>query len=277
MTEYLKIPAVNWEDPDKASAYDQVPNWSPYFGEMIFNNIKLGKNMMALDIGFGTGYPLLELAQRLGPSAVVYGIDPWQAAIDRAKFKIRTFGIQNIEIVTGDAAAMPFSDEQFDLIVSNVGVNNFEDIDIVFQECYRVAKPKAQIAFTTNPVGHMQEFYTVYESVLNELGLVDCIDALKEHIHHRHSEYHLCKHLKKAGFTVMRTIPDQFSWRFVDGTAFLNCYHIGFGFLPSWKTIVPEDKLYMVFGAIEEKLNDIAESIGEFKVTVPVLYLECEK
>lgn len=277
MTEYLKIPATNWDDPNNASAYDQLPNWSPYFGEMIFNHIKLRKNMTALDIGFGTGYPLLELSQRLGPTAVVYGIDPWEAAIARAKFKSNTFGIKNIEIVSGDAAAMPFADAQFDLIVSNVGVNNFEALDTVFQECHRVAKPGAQIALTTNPAGHMQEFYTVYEAVLTELGMEDCIATLKAHIEHRHSEYHICKHLRKAGFTVMRTIQDQFSWRFVDGTAFLSCFHIVFGFLPSWKTIVPEDKLFPVFSAIEERLNEIAESVGEFKVTVPVLYIECKK
>ncbi len=57
MTEYLKIPATNWNDLDKASAYDQLPNWSPYFGEMIFKHINPRKNITALDFGVGTGYP----------------------------------------------------------------------------------------------------------------------------------------------------------------------------------------------------------------------------
>ena len=44
--------------------------------------------MTVLDVGFGTGFPLLELAQRLGKSATIYGIDPWEAAHERTHLKM---------------------------------------------------------------------------------------------------------------------------------------------------------------------------------------------
>jgi len=51
-----------------------------------------------LDIGFGLGFPMIEIALRLGDSSRVYGIDPWEAAIERTKSKIKICNVNNIEI-----------------------------------------------------------------------------------------------------------------------------------------------------------------------------------
>ncbi len=62
-------------------------------GSRLFEQIHLKKNITALDIGFGAGFPLTELAMRLGKSCTVYGIDPWEAAIVRTEEKLRHYGI----------------------------------------------------------------------------------------------------------------------------------------------------------------------------------------
>jgi arsenite methyltransferase len=62
--------------------YDELPLWSAPFGIKLLEEVPLRKNIRALDIGFGTGFPLLELAQQLGASSVVYGIDPWEEAVE---------------------------------------------------------------------------------------------------------------------------------------------------------------------------------------------------
>lgn len=36
---------------------------------------------------------------------------------------------------------MPFMSDTFDLIVSNLGINNFADPEACFRECARVLKP----------------------------------------------------------------------------------------------------------------------------------------
>ena len=47
------------------------------------------------DIGCGTGFTSLELAQRLGNESKIYCLDPWQAALDRLKEKAKYFNIKN--------------------------------------------------------------------------------------------------------------------------------------------------------------------------------------
>ena len=71
----------------------------------------------------------------------------------RIKSKIKIYGLKNVSVVQGDAADMPFEDDYFDLVVSNLGINNFKDFDKVLNELYRVTKPGGQLAFTTNPPG----------------------------------------------------------------------------------------------------------------------------
>src|SRR5512142_520418 len=107
MSDYLAF-QTDFNDPEVVSAYDEVPLWSAMFGQMLLEHVPLGHNRTVLDIGYGAGFPILELAQRLGVSSKVYGIDPWAAARQRAEIKARLWQVSNVELLTGDAAALPF-------------------------------------------------------------------------------------------------------------------------------------------------------------------------
>ena len=43
-------------------------------------------------MGCGTGFPLLELAERLGPDARLHGVDHWGPAMERLEAKNRGVG-----------------------------------------------------------------------------------------------------------------------------------------------------------------------------------------
>lgn len=276
MKEYLKKP-LDWNDPELVSVHDELSLWSAPFGLMLLDRVPLKPNIYALDVGFGTGFPLLELAQRLGASSTVYGIDPWTTPIQRVKQKINTLNIKNVKLVEGDAASMTFEDNFFDLIVSNLGINNFENIEAIFNECFRVAKPGGRIALTTNPKGHMEEFYQVLEVTMRELDLHPLLEKLETHINHRHSMEKVCRLLGKAGFKIVTTQQTSFSMRFLNGSAFLNHAFIRYGFLDAWKAIFPQQELNRVFTRLEKNLNAEAEKKKEFKLTIPMAYIEGEK
>ena len=55
------------------------------------------------------------------------GIDPWSAALTRAR-KRACRETANVT-ARGSAAAMPFAAATFDLIVSNLGLNSFDDVE----------------------------------------------------------------------------------------------------------------------------------------------------
>src|SRR4029453_6411254 len=113
--------------PELFSSYDEQPLWSAKFGLLLLAEVPFDDVATLLDVGCGTGFPLIELAERLGPDCRSHGIDPWLGALARAREKITTWGISNVTLHEGSAVAMPFPNNTFDLIVSNLGLNNFED------------------------------------------------------------------------------------------------------------------------------------------------------
>ena len=128
MQEYLKH-EVDTGDARLVSVIDELPLWSAPFGLRLLDAIQLKKNLKVLDVGCGLGFPLIELSQRLGESSQVYGIDPWKEALDRIKLKLQVYKIKNVELHDGYAEEMPYEDEYFDLIVSNNGINNVQDLE----------------------------------------------------------------------------------------------------------------------------------------------------
>lgn len=273
MTDYLRR-NNDYRNPDIASAFDELSLWSSYFGRVLLENIPYKKNITALDVGCGTGFPLIEMAQRFGKTCRLYGIDLWEEAIQRAEHKKSVYGLSNVEIIYADAARMPFEDDTFGLITCNLGINNMESPGAVLKECYRTAKPGCTIALTTNPEGHMKEFYYIYEIALKELKLESFIPALKEQSKHRGTPESVKEDLTGAGFTVVKTIEESFTIRYLDGTSMLNHFLTILGFLDGWRNILPSEKHEEVFAALEERLNILAEIKGELKMTIPILYIE---
>ena len=128
MQDYLAF-RLDLEDAEVVSAYDELPLWSAMFGLLLLAHLPLRRHTTVLDVGHGTGFPAIELAERLGSTCRVHGIDRWGMALNRARHKAQVRGVENVRLWQGDAAAMPFRDGEFDLVVSNLGINNFSDRD----------------------------------------------------------------------------------------------------------------------------------------------------
>ena len=277
MTDYLTH-HFDKDDPDLISAIDELPLWSAPFGLRLLETIKLKKIMKVLDIGCGLGFPLIELSQRLGKSSRVYGIDPWQKAIERARLKAKVYNISNVEIVEGSAEKMPFDNCFFDLIVSNNGINNVDDMQQTLRECYRVGKSGAQMVFTLNLEDTMVEFYRVFEETLQEENLHSEIEKMKEQIYSKRRPLEEIKSLvTTSGFSITNIIHDVFNIRFVDGTSMFNHYLIKYWFLPGWKDILIEEDMASIFDRVESKLNKHAELVGEISLAIPFVTIDCKR
>jgi ubiquinone/menaquinone biosynthesis C-methylase UbiE len=253
--------------PDYAEgAYDELSFWSSRFGALLFENLELRPSTVGLDVACGTGFPLLELAHAHGPSSHFTGIDIWPAALARARRKISVFGLTNVAVEEGDAASMPFADDSFDLITSNLGINNFDDPAAVLAECHRVGRPSARIALTTNLTGHMAAFYDVFREVLRDFGRSDLLPALDAQEAHRGTRDSIEQSLINAGFTAARMVEDAFFLSFADGTAMLRHPLVGF-FLEGWSGVTDDAE---VWREIESRLN----AASPLRMRVPMLYAE---
>jgi arsenite methyltransferase len=276
VTDYLAWSAPDFTAPDTVAAYDELPLWCAMAGLFLLEHLPLPRGATVLDVGCGTGFPLLELAQRLGAGATVHGLDPWAQALRRARFKAGVIGVANATLTRGDGGAMPFPDGRFDLIVSNLGINNFADPDAVFAECGRVLKRGGRLALTSNVEGHMAELYAVFETLLTDLGHPEALAALRRHVAHRGSVTSIAERLGRAGFRVARAVQRDFPMRFADGSALLRHYFIRLGFLDGWRSVVTPDTEREIFGALEAGLNRLAGERGDLTLTVPLAYVEAE-
>jgi arsenite methyltransferase len=276
----MTIPKCEYDvhDPDVVSSIDDLPLWSAPFGLRLLETVELGKNLRVLDIGCGMGFPIVDLSQRLGPTCTVYGIDPWTAAIDRVRMKLRTWGISNVTAEEGRAEALPFPDAHFDRIVSNNGTNNVDDEEQAFSEIARVAKPGAQFVFTVNLPETMVEFYNTYRGVLADRGLEGAVELLDEHIIDKRKPLtHVESVVTGAGFDIRSIHKDEFSFRYTDGAAMLNHFFIKLGFFDGWQAILEPDDVAPVFADVGAALDRAAEKNGELRLTVPWICVDSRK
>lgn len=257
---------------------DEVSLWSAPFGMKLLEKVKLKRKMNVLDIGFGLGFPTIELANRLGSSSKVYGIDPWMEASERAQAKIDYFKIKNIEIIEGVAERIPLQNKTIDLIVSNNGLNNVNDLKTVIQEINRISKKGAQLVASFNLSGTMYEFYSIYKDVLNDLKMNEYISKIDEHINNKRPPVEKYTDLLAInGFETKHIYYNEFKYRFIDGSTMFNYPLIRYAFMESWISLIPDNFVDTVFSEIEMRMNIISEKNGEWVLSVPFATLDSEK
>lgn len=261
---------IDFHSPDFGDLFDELPLWSAPFGLWILDRVPLQPDQTVLDLGSGTGFLSIELAERCGPGATVFAVDPWKAAMGRLGRKIAQRNLTNIRPLMQDAATIDLPEQSVDVIVSNLGVNNFDEPAKILRVCSRVAKPGATFLLTTNLVGHMAELYEVYRNVLVQTGQSERTAALDTHIHHRATVDSVTELLRGGGFAIEEVSQSSFRLRFASGSALLRHYFIRLGFLPAWKEVATAGREAETFDALEAALNALATEQGELALTIPM-------
>ncbi|WP_018333809.1 class I SAM-dependent methyltransferase [Actinomycetospora chiangmaiensis] len=99
----------------------------------------------ALDVASGAGHLGRALAPRLGHVSALDLTPEMLAHGDRIA---RDAGLRNITFAVGDATALPWLDDQFDLVVCRLTLHQVADPAAVVREMVRVARPDGRIGIT---------------------------------------------------------------------------------------------------------------------------------
>lgn len=272
--------AVNYFDdidlnhPALGDLFDELTLWSAPFGLLLLDRVPMKRGMTILDVGAGTGFLTVELAQRCGADSRVIAVDPWKPVMDRLRRKVEYLKLGNVVLLEQDAGALDLPAGSVDVVVSNLGVNNFENGETVLRACRRVLRPEGRLLLSTNLVGHMAELYDVYRETLIELGRSGDLAALDAHVAHRATIDSLDRLLTRTGFERRGVDTASFRMRFADGSSLLRHHFIRLGFVPGWRSVVSAGDVPEVFVSLERNLNAVAAREGCLTLTVPAACVE---
>ncbi|MFC2026036.1 class I SAM-dependent methyltransferase [Chloroflexota bacterium] len=135
--------------------YDRLSRWYDLIASSERKYKQAGLEMLAvqkeetiLEVGFGTGWGLLELAKSVGDAGHVSGVDISAGMYNVAEAKIARAGYSNrVDIRIGDAAELPYEANTFDGIFSSFTLELFStpEIPVVLAECKRVLRPGGRL------------------------------------------------------------------------------------------------------------------------------------
>ena len=119
-----------------------------------------------LEIGFGTGHCLIELARSVGPAGRVLGIDLSEKMIEISQKLACEEGLDGlIELSCGDALHLPYTSESIDGIFMSFTLELFDtpEISIVLTECKRILKAGGRLVVVgmsrVRPKGLVMEIF----------------------------------------------------------------------------------------------------------------------
>ncbi len=133
-----------------------------------------------LDVAGGTGDISFRFLKRAsGANATV--LDLTESMLVEGRKRAETVGISGqLEWVVGDAMALPFEDDSFDVYTISFGIRNVTDPQKALSEAYRVLKPGGRIIvleFSHIPNDFLQWFYDKYSfNVIPRLGQIIASD-----------------------------------------------------------------------------------------------------
>ncbi len=101
-----------------------------------------------LDVATGTGIVAIAASQIVGSEGKVIGVDFTPGMLEQARRKIAAAGLQNIELIEGDAETITFNDESFDAIFCATAIVLLSDIPAALRNWHRFLKKGGVVAFS---------------------------------------------------------------------------------------------------------------------------------
>ncbi len=111
---------------------------------------------VCVDLGSGRGTDVLRMADEVGESGFVYGIDISEGMLEKARQNAARLEIPNVSFVRCDLENISLSTEVADLVISNCTINHASDKEAVWSEIHRILKKGGRFVisdiYATSPI-----------------------------------------------------------------------------------------------------------------------------
>ncbi|WP_245312403.1 methyltransferase domain-containing protein [Rhizobium sp. R693] len=108
-----------------AEEYELIDRQLSPLGLRAMEELHVGSGETVIDIGCGTGQTILQLADRVGPQGLIYGVDISEPLLRVAGQ--RTSQLECVELIEADAELLDLPSGSVDAVFSRFGVMSFGD------------------------------------------------------------------------------------------------------------------------------------------------------
>ncbi|QQE77059.1 class I SAM-dependent methyltransferase [Alicyclobacillus sp. SO9] len=127
-----KFNPKNMHRLDSAERREKLPP------EKLLSVLPMEKEHTVVDVGAGTGYFAIPVAQRVKR---VIAVDVEPKMLEELDRKLQENKVSNVELVPGEAADIPLPAETADHVVASMILHEVEPLSAGLAEIYRVLKP----------------------------------------------------------------------------------------------------------------------------------------
>jgi len=137
-----------WETPKQATlSVDDFAQAAENLSQLVFNAAYVKDGQSVLDVGCGFGGTIASLNEtHTGLRLVGLNIDERQ--LERARQQVHAIENNTVEFQQGDACALPFADNSFDVVLAVECIFHFPSREKFFNEAFRVLKPGGYLALS---------------------------------------------------------------------------------------------------------------------------------
>ncbi len=192
-TREASIEPVRRSHADARATYDRVSrvyDWleGPFEADarragLRLLDLRAGEHV--LDVGYGTGHALVDLARSSGPAGFAAGVDQSAGMQRAARRRLQRAGVR-AALALADATALPYRDACFDVAFMSFVLELFDtpEIPAVLAEARRVVRPGGRLGVValglTDQPGLMSRLYLAGHRRLPRL--LDCRPIPTNHL-----------------------------------------------------------------------------------------------
>jgi ubiquinone/menaquinone biosynthesis C-methylase UbiE len=183
----MEISRVTRTRKEAKTLYNRISRWYNLFAgsseqkcsNACMQKLQVQEGEQILEIGFGTGTCLLKLAESVGDSGKVYGVDISEGMCEITQQKVNKAGLnERVNLRCDDAIPLLFDTSMFDAVIMNFTLELFDTPEIpqLLSECRRVLRPHGRIGVVSLSKKHSPSMMTnMYELVHRWFPrIVDC-------------------------------------------------------------------------------------------------------
>jgi SAM-dependent methyltransferase len=159
-----------------ADVYEEffLPALFEQWADRVANAAGVQPGQRVLDVACGTGVLARAVADRVGPTGTVVGID-----LNDGMLAVAQRRAPEIEWKQGRAEALPYTSESFDAVVSQFGLMFFDDRRTALGEMMRVLRSGGRLAVAVWDALDRTPGYAAMTALLRQLFGDDVADALR--------------------------------------------------------------------------------------------------